>query len=295
MSLSQSTSPRKRGPIGPVRHFHLKTAPGAAGEEFVPFFYLEAKIDLADVRSGVRESLSVTRALEIVQLEGDALWTEDMVRTVDPAFVEGGLPGSPALNSLPSHVDAIYLQRVESQFLRYLLRHFEVHVFRNPYLRHYSLPGESKDDFTARCLEMLARSFRNELDGIRELCDRKLERVRLKYLKPGRVEGFAEERISAEARNRIHEMAERVEELFVTAELTAEPSGGDPMFPGTADGTLEQRLASIECEARDAIRRLAIEYTEMAGNLDEYLVRPSLRDIRLGHASILWMPVRVTA
>ena len=94
---------------------------------------------------------------------------------------------------LPSHVDAIYLQCIEGQFLRYLLRHFEVRVFRNPYLRLYSLPGESKDDFTARCLEMLARSFRSELDGIRELCDRKLERVKLKYLKPGSDRGFAEE------------------------------------------------------------------------------------------------------
>jgi hypothetical protein len=138
---------------------------------------------------------------------------------------------------------------------------------------------------------MLARPFRAELDTIRELCDRKLERVKLKFLKPDTGLGFAEERTSAEARNRIHEMAERVEQLFVSAELTAGPSGGDPKFSWTADSTLEQRLALIEGEAREAIRRLAIEYMEMAGNLDEYLVRPSLKDIRLGKASILWMPV----
>jgi hypothetical protein len=291
MSLTQNISVPKPGPVSPIRHFHLKAAPGAATEGFVPFFYLEAKIDLADVRSGVRESLSVSRALEVVQLEGDALWTEDMVRTIDPASLEVGLPISPAPQPLPSHLDAAHLQRVESQFLRYLLRHFEVRVFRNPYLRLYSLPGESRDDFTVRCVEMLARPFRAELDGIRELCDRKLERVKLKHLKTGGGGGFAEESASAEARNRIHEMAERVEELFVRAELTAEPSSGDLMFSGAADGTLEQRLASIEAEARDAIRRLAIEYTEMAGNLDEYLVRPSLKDIRLGRASILWMPI----
>jgi hypothetical protein len=192
-------------------------------------------------------------------------------------------------------VDAAHLQYIEGQFLRYLLRHFEVRIFRNPYLRLYSLPGEPKDDFTARCLEMLARPFRAELDSIRELCDRKLERVKIKYLKSDSDRGFAEERVSAEARNRIHEMAERVEELFVTAELTAEPSAGDPVYSTTADGTLEQRLASIESEARDAIRRLATEYTEMAENLDEYLVRPSLKDIRLGGVSVLWIPPRVTA
>ena len=291
MSLSQSTPAPKRVPDSPIRHFHLKAGSDAAVRGFIPFYYLEAKIDLADVRSGLRESLSVTRALEIIQFEGDALWTEDMVRTIDPASVESGLPASAGLRPLPSYVDATRLQWIETQCLRYLLRHFEVRIYRNPYLRLYSLPGESKDDFTLRCLEMLARPFRSELDRIRELCDRKLERVKLKYLKTESAGGFSEERVSAEARNRIHEMAERFEELFVTAELTAEPAGGAPMFSGTVDGTLEQRLASIEGEAREAIRRLAGEYTEMAGNLDEYLVRPSLKDIRLGRASILWMPL----
>ncbi len=290
MSLSQITSSPNPAPASPIRHFHLKPEQGAAINGFTPFFYLEAKIDLADVRSGFRESLSVSRALEMIQFEGDALWTEDMVREIDPASVESGLPVTEKLPPLPDHVDASYLRRLENQFLRYLLRHFEVRILRNPYLRVYSLPEESKNDFTVRCLEMLARPFRAELDTIRELCDRKLERIKLKYLKPDSERGFAEERASAEARNRIHEMAERVEELFVTAELTAEPSGDDPRFSWTADGTLEQRLATLESEARDAIRRLAIEYREMAGNLDEYLVRPSLKDIGLGGAAILWIP-----
>jgi len=289
MFLTRSTSLPKPNPANPVRHFHLKTAD--AQKEYNPFFYLEAKIDLADVRSGLRESLSVTRALEIVQFDGDALWTEDMVQGVDPATVEAGLPAVPALRPLPSHVDAACLKRVESQFLRYLLRHFAVCIFRNPYLRLYSLPGETNEDFTTRCLEILAQPFRAELDDIRELSDRKLERVKLAYLKPAGPGGIAEERASAELRNRIHEMAERVEELFVTAELTAEPAEGDPMFSETADGTVEQRLAQIEVEARDAIRRLAIEYTAMAGNLDECVVRPSMRDIQVGRASILWIPV----
>jgi len=295
MPLSQSTSGPKPAPASPIRHFHLKPEPGAPIDAFVPFFYIEAKIDLADVRSGWRESLSLARALEIVRFEEDALWTEDMVREIDPASVESGPPAPGTVQPLPQHVDAAHLQCIEGQFLRYLLRHFEVRIFRNPYLRLYSLPGEPKDDFTARCLEMLARPFRAELDSIRELCDRKLERVKIKYLKSDSDRGFAEERASAEVRNRIHGMAERVEELFVTAELTAEPSAGAPVYSSTADGTLEQRLASIESEARDAIRRLATEYTEMAENLDEYLVRPSLKDIRLGGVSILWIPSRVAA
>lgn len=291
MPLNQRASTRKPATISPIRHLHLNAARDAAGSEFVPFFYLEAKIDLADVRSGLRESLNVNRALEIIQLEGDILWTEDMVQPVDPALVESGMPASHALKPLPSHVDAAQLRWIESQFLSYLLRHFEVRILRNPCLSLYSLPGESKGDFTARCLETLARPFRADLDAIRELCDRKLERVKLRYLRPGGAGGFVEERVSGEARNRIHGMAERIEELFVRAELTSEPAGGDPMFPGTSDGTLEQRLASIEGEAREAIRRLSIEYTEMAGNLDEYLVRPSLKDIQLGGVSILWMPL----
>ncbi len=132
MSLTQSTPVPNPAPASPIRHFHLKPDQNAPVQGFVPFFYIEAKIDLADVRSGLRESLSVSRALEIIQFEGDALWTEDMVRVIDPVSVESGLPAAAKLVPLPYHVDAAHLQGIEMQFVRYLLRHFEVRIFRNP-------------------------------------------------------------------------------------------------------------------------------------------------------------------
>ena len=41
----------------------------------------------------------------------------------------------------------------------------------------YSSPGESREDFHTRCLELLGDSFRAELDEMREVIQRRLGRI----------------------------------------------------------------------------------------------------------------------
>ncbi len=273
---------------GSIRQRYLRADPSETAE-YVPVFYLEAKIDMADVRSGFRESLSVNRSFEIVPLEGDALWTEDMVHPVDPALIADKPPDRAKLLPLPDFVTHEHLRCVERQFLSYLLRHFEVRIYYNHTLNLYSAAGEARTDFAVRCLEALESSFRQDLDGLREVFERRIEQSKERHL---RVEPWGDpepDRVATQVRNRIHETSERISDMFVRAELGRNPpSHSRSESPGDE---LDERLAWIEAEASEAVRRLMAEYLAKAGDLDEYAVRPSLKDIQVGSASILWVPV----
>ncbi len=271
-----------------IPHWYLGADADRAAE-YAPLFYLEAKIDMADVRSGFRESLSVNRAFDIVPLEGDALWTEDMVYPVDPSLMMSKPPHGAKLLPLPDFITREHLQWVERQFVSYLLRHFEVRIFCNHALNLYSAAGESRADFEFRCLEAQERSFRQDLDNLREVFERRIEQSRERYLRIERWGDPEPDRIATQIRNRIHETSERIADLFIRAELGRNPSACSRS--GSAGGELDERLAWIEAAASEAVRHLMADYLGKAGDLDEYAVRPNLKDIHVSAVSILWVPV----
>jgi len=281
--------PRTGAPSRTIRHLYLRTDAAHEGT-FAPLFYVEARIDLADVRSGVSESINLTRALDIIPVDGDTLWTEDMVHAIDPDLIERRRPRGARLLPLPDFVDRHHLSWVESQFLSYLLRYFEVRVYFNRALNLYSAIGESREDFRSRCEEALEESFRRDLDNLREVFERRIERCKERHLKSERWDDLDQDGLTTQVRNRIHETSERIADLFLKAELGRKPA--DRPQPGQPGNELSELLASIEAEASEAARRLTSEYVETAGILDEHAVRPSLKDVHVGGASILWLPVQ---
>ncbi|NWG12357.1 MAG: hypothetical protein HXY20_02345 [Acidobacteria bacterium] len=289
MSQDKVGSDRRAGVVAvsiPQRFLQACSGPTA---EYAPRFYLEAKIDIADVRSGFRESLSVNRALDIVPLEEDALWTEDMVHDVSPEMMADMPPPGAKVLPLPAFVNREHIRRVERQFLSYLLRHFEIRIYRNPALNLYSAAGESRGDFEARCLESLEGSFRQDLDGLREVFERRVEKIKEGSLRAERWTDPEPDKLTTQVRNRIHQASERIVDLFLRAELRQNPPAH--ARPGNLGDDLDDRLAWIELEASEAVRRLMEEYLGRAGDLDEYVVRPSLKDVHVGAVTILWVPV----
>jgi hypothetical protein len=55
---------------------------------------------------------------------------------------------------------------------------------------------------------------------------------------------------------------------------------------------LEERLRSLEVEARQAIKNLQESYQEQSQALDEYILHPNPKDIHFVRSCILWMPQR---
>lgn len=271
-----------------VRHYHLRSA--SSEPRFSPRYYVEARIDFSDLRSGLRESCGANLAFEICPLEGDALWTKDMVWLLDPGSLVPGVPPLDTLRAELPEVTPEELKSLEPRVVSFLLRHFTRTLRRNFVLNLFSNPGESQADFGARCADLLAERFRAELDRIREVFERKLDRVRERYLGTEYGLEFDRARLRSQAGSRIHETSERITNLFLNASLLQDGSASPPMYPDERLPELEQKLQTIEREAGLAVDRIRDAFKEKARGSDEYLVRPTLRDIHLGRLGIVWMP-----
>lgn len=263
--------------------------PSGSAAEWIPLFCVEARIDFNDVRTGFRETVSLSKALEIYSDNAEMLWTDDMIRDVDLLKASSSAPEGVRLSALPDFVNANFLTRMENQFVQYLLRSFGTKIYRNFDLNVYSLSGESRSDFCRRCLDLFAGQKRRELDQRHEVFNRKLEQVKQKYI--GVTDSGELEKAKSESRNRdvFSRCSEQMAELFNSAELRLKRLPYPPRISSSMQ-ELEERLLGLEWEARQAITRLADFFEEKANAIDEYILHPNLKDIHFVRSCILWMP-----
>jgi hypothetical protein len=293
MSLNLQRFNSQAGTVAGVKQLFLAAAEGCGTDlEYVPRFYCEAKIDFADVRSGLRQTCSVSRALEIYPVDDDTLWTEDMVWTVDPSRVQSE-PSVPArMRSLPAFVKGSVLPNIEACFLSYLLRNFEVRLFRSFALSIYSRFDESRDDFILQCMELLSEPFRSEMDGLRDVFNRRLEMLKEKYLGKLVWDEMDPQTNKSLYFSKLHDLSEWLADIFLRTEFSLDSVPREPSPPLIDHREFQEKLKSIESEAVQSIARILHQYREKACNIDEYIIRPNLKDVRLVRTCVLWMPVK---
>ncbi len=263
----------------------------APAQPWAPHFYFEARIDYADVRSGYHMTCGFNHVLDLRPYDEDLPLTSDMVRVVAPEAIRNTKPENAALISLPVYITEDLLGRLEIQYLSFLLRNAEARVFRNYALNIYSHPGETRDEFQARCLDVFKESFRGELDSLREVVNRRFERIEQKYISRTRTGEFESDRRAASTRSTLHAVAENIAELFLRTELTLESADVTLMrYPHPSRTDVEQSLEILEMDVRRDIGRLLNSYQEKVRNIDEYIIHPGLKDLHLVRKCILWMP-----
>ncbi|HYK88597.1 MAG TPA: hypothetical protein VE398_07495 [Acidobacteriota bacterium] len=239
----------------------------------------------------MRETCGISSAVDIFPLDAEFQWTEDMVQTVDPACIQMEVPERARLAPLPELVNSEIVAQAETHFLQYLLRYYKLLIYRNFALNLYSNPGETLKDFTSRCVEILGESFRLDLDQLREVFDRKLSQAKGKYIKLKEQGEFDPPQHPMQFKGVLHQVSERIAQMFLSAELNLQAVPYTrPLQPSPGTPELEDRLNSVEMEAHNSINQVLSTYQDRARNIDEYIVRPNLKDIHLVRSCILWVP-----
>jgi len=263
--------------------------PEMAEMEYSPYFYAEARIDFNDVRTGLRETVSLSKALEIYSANAENLWVEDMIRDVDMGRIRTSRPGSVRLGRLPDFVDSSFVARMETQFVQYLLRSFVTKVYRNYALNLYSQAGESGEEFAGRCFELLEGPRRKELDLLHDVFARRLEQTKEKHLLVDEPAGLELAKAESQKRNVFFQYSENIAELFLKGAVDSSTDQPAPT-PLTEMADLEERLIFLEREARQEIATILDAYKEKARVLDEYILHPNPKNIHFVRSGVLWMP-----
>jgi hypothetical protein len=284
-------TPRNPGPPGTdkIKQLYLEKEDSRTSVEYSPFFYVEAKIDFNDVRTGFRSTVSLSKALQIYLITSDMIWADDMIQDVDPQKLTTIAPDAARHCRLPDFIDAGFISQMETQFIQYLLRTYKARIYRNFELDVYSIAGESQTEFAARCLDLLDGSERRELDALQDVFKRKLEQIKQKYLGSSASDNLELAKLDSQSRDIFSSYSERIAELFLQPErgLITSATG---LFLPQKNLELEERLLSLVLEAQQVIAKLWDSNREKARAVDEYILHPNLKDIHFVRSCILWIP-----
>ena len=272
----------------------LYLTPEAACEATAEYFacvYIEARIDFNDIRTGYKGATKLARALKIHEDNAIPGWSEEIIQDAHTDRINEITPPAAQLCPPPEFLDAEFVDIVKNRYFEYLTRSWKKILYRNSELNIYSGTGESREEFVARCRELFLERMSEELDDLRMIINRMQERLKEKYLSAVEMKSPGSTPLTPKAKNRIvySRYAERIDALFMKAASWGADAAADvPLMDKHSE--LEERLIALTVEARQRVVLLRESYEKKTELIDEYILRPNLKNIRCERSCILWMP-----
>jgi hypothetical protein len=262
-----------------------------AAVEYIPYVYIEADINFNDVRTGYRGVVKLARALKIYESHAVPGWSDEIIHDANIERIQETQPRAARLCQPPEFVDAEFIDSVKKRYIEYLTRSWKKILYHNSELNTYSGAGESKEEFVVRCGEQFSGQMREELNQLRVIFNRMQEQLKEKYLGISESELPESASITPETTDRdiYSRYAERVAALFLNAASgTASAAADAPRMDKSSE--LEERFIALMAEARRKIILLRESYEKKTELIDEYILRPNLKNIHCERSGILWMP-----
>lgn len=246
-----------------------------------PFLLGRFTFDTHDIRSTAKLSGSLCLAVPVLSLSPDVSWTPEMLRPVDPAALH---PVPPELRP-PDPPEAANAIANGEAFLRTVLRHHRIRMWRNPTLSLYSRPGQERAEFDALCRQAAISHHQAELRALEDRLRRGLERV-----EQATPRGWPTQPTELEQVNRanlIHQTRDAIRRLLTEWPTGPRPVPGPAHLP-TGDDTSE-KLAEIVRQANREAERLADRLELDARDIEPYDFRLRVTDLALGELGLLWL------
>jgi len=267
--------------------------PGKAAIEYFPFVYVETSIDFNDIRTGYRGAEKLARALKFYESHAFPGWSEEIIHDAIIDRIQENTPRAARLRPLPEFVDYEFIESVKKRYVEYLTRTWKKLFYRNSELDLYSGANESMKDFQVRCREQFMGQMREELNQLRVIFNRMQEQLKEKFLGIGEAELPETVPLKPEIDDRdiYSRYAERIAALFLNAASSAvDAEVSIPRMKKNSE--LEERLIALTSEARKKITLLRERYEKKSERIDEYILRPNLKNIHCGRSGILWVSMK---
>lgn len=262
--------------VGRVKHYKPK---GADAARDCPDLLFEVRFDFHDVRSGLSGSESGLFTAQML-VDEDLDWTTDMVCSFEPA----GLVEIKPIRVLewPAAADA--------QITRYFLKNRRTVLWKNGELGIYSQTGESRDEFVARCVELVSEERRSVLTQVRDIFIHRFleaEQRALDALQDEEWTSRERDRRSAELRNAFSEIRESFSRCFLRDRL--EPlTKKDLAWTSRLDVETQERLETVRDECLSMFNRLTHEVLKRARGVEIHEVSLSHDEIDIVSRGFLW-------
>jgi hypothetical protein len=262
-----------------------------ADAEYFPCVYIEAGVDFNDIRTGYKGAVKLARALKIFDNHSVPGWADEIILDADIKRIRETRPRTIQLCPLPEYLDAEFIDIVKNRYIEYLTRTWKKILYHNSELNIYSGANESKEEFTVRCREQFLAQMREELNRLRIIFKRIQEQLKEKYLGIGETELSESAPLTHETSDKdiYSRYTERIAAMFLNAGSSSADAG---IAARRMDkkSELEERLIALTAETLNKIALLRERYDKKSELVDEYILRPNLKNINCERSGILWMP-----
>ena len=271
--------------------YYHPDVPHKTAAEYFPCIYIEAGIDFNDIRTGYKNTVKLARALKIYDNHAVPGWSEEIIYDADIDKIQETQPRAARLRKPPEFVDAEFIDSIKKRYIEHLTRTWKKVLYHNSELDIYSGAGESREEFAVRCGEQFSEQMREELKRLRVIFNRMREQLKEKYL--GIVEAELPESASimmeTSDRDVYSRYAEQIAAMFLNADSEAVAvEAGAPRVDKKSE--LEDRFIALTSEARRKIAFLREDYEIKTKFIDEYILRPNLKNINCERCGLLWAP-----
>ena len=264
----------------------------AATAEYLPYIYVEADIVFNDIRTGYKCAAKIARALKIYEEQAIPRWSDEIILDADIDMVLEIQPCEARLKPPPEFIDAEFINIVKNRHIEHLTRSWKKILYRNSELDIYSGAGESREAFIIRCREQFSARMREELNELRVVFNRMKEQLKEKYLEISELELPDPDPLTPEINGRsiLSRYAEHIDALFIKAASSIVDAAADMPLHSDKKSEFEERLMELAGTARRRIAFLHESYENRPELVDEYILRPNLKNIHCERVGILWMP-----
>ncbi len=255
-----------------MKHYRLKGTVKAT----TPSVLFEVTLELQDVRTGYRgsdEGCFRGTWLEDAELN----WTKDMVEWVRSEELEECTP--PRTLSWPDSLD--------EKIIHYIMQQYRPQVWRNPEIRLYSSPRESREEFIERCRDHLSGERVAEWKQLTDvLHHRSLELEKRLLASEGEEDDELRFRRTSLIETLFWNLREDWNRLFV-------PDGG-PLSPVEeiatvpVDPDLQEEVQSFWKDLVARYNEIHRKYEEDAIGIEPHEVHVSRSQVEISSRGVLW-------
>jgi hypothetical protein len=275
----------------------------AAGLVYKPALLAQAVIRYLDRKHGIDTQQSSAAMVEEADRTGVVRWEDWVTPPVDAA----GLDRSPASDALFGDLfaplnDASQLRSLETDFKDFIYHSQGLKLLSNSALELIASPETTKAGFHQQLSEAASKARDAEVESLREKYETKIDRIQDRLTKEERELAEDESELSARKMEELATHAENILGLFggsrsrrrVSSSLTkrrmTSKAKADVEESHAVIEDLQKELAEMEAELRTEIEQIHARWAEVAEQVEETVVTPYKKDIRMELFGVAWKP-----
>lgn len=273
------------------------------GLVYKPAVLVQTIVRYIERKTGIDETRSVTALVEELNPQGFVRWDDWRTEAIDSSDLDS--KPAPEARFLPlgaAFESSTMINGLKSDFVDYVYQDAGLKLLANEQLDLIAKPGVTEADFKVESQAAAQKAMEEEIEDLKDTFRKKVEKIQDRIKKEERELAEDESEFSSRRLEELATHAENILGLFtgsrsrrrVSSSLTkrrmTSKAKADIEESVETIEKLQEDLAALEESMTEEIEALEERWDEVAGQVEETLVMPYKKNIRVELFGVAWVP-----